>query len=212
MPGWTVIVDVVRALVFAAAHLCGNSLGGGILAVSFAIRLAMLPLTVRVARRMMAHQARIVALAPELERLRHRHRGEPARLAEATQALYREHQIELMPRGTVGPMLLQIPVSAALYQAVTLGISGGRAGFLWIADLARPDAVVAGTAAVLAGVAAGAGSSPTNRTAMVVSTAVTFLLAWRLSASVGLYWLASNGVSAFQSALLRRTAVAARTG
>ncbi len=61
---WSAAIDLVRALVFAAAHLCGNSLGGGILAVSLVARLALLPITLRAARRMMAHQASVTALAP----------------------------------------------------------------------------------------------------------------------------------------------------
>jgi len=69
MLDWSLVVDAVRALVFAVAHLFGNSVGSGILAVSVLVRLALLPLTLRAARRAMEHQARIGALKPELERL-----------------------------------------------------------------------------------------------------------------------------------------------
>ena len=80
---WSSIVDAVRTLVFLASHLCGHSLGGGILVVSFAVRIALLPLTLRMARQMRAHQARIAALAPMLGRLRQRHEGDRAALERA---------------------------------------------------------------------------------------------------------------------------------
>jgi membrane protein insertase Oxa1/YidC/SpoIIIJ len=47
-------------------------------------------------------------------------------------------------------------------------------------------------------------ASPTSRTAAGLAAAVTFLFAWRLSAGVGLYWIASNVVTVVQSLLVRR--------
>lgn len=202
---WSVLVDSVRALVFAASHVCGNSIGGGILVVSFMVRVALLPVTLRVARRMMAHQARITALAPDLERLRRRHGADRAALAQATMDLYKRHDIALMPRGVFTSMLIQMPIGGALYRAFASGL-GPRAGFLWMSDLARPDMLVAVTAATLAGVAVGAGPGA-NKMAIAMSAVMTGFLAWRLSASVGLYWVASNGVGVAQSLLLRRSVV-----
>ncbi|CAN5273678.1 YidC/Oxa1 family membrane protein insertase [soil metagenome] len=205
---WSGLIDLVRAVVFAASHVCGNSVGGGILLVSFAVRIAMLPMTLRVARRMQEHQARIAELAPELERLGRRYADDRAGLAEATAALYKRHDIAIMPRGVLASLLIQMPIGAALYRAFATGL-GPRAGFLWIGDLARPDAVVALASAVLAGVAVGVGPS-TSRTVIATNMLLTGFLAWRLSASVGLYWVASNSVGAVQSIVFRRSAAAAR--
>ena len=205
---WSTIVDAVRTLVFLASHVCGHSLGGGILVVSFAVRIALLPLTVRMARRMREHQSRITALAPTLSRLRERHDGDRAALERATLELYREHDIGLLPKGSLAAFLIQMPIGAALYRAFGSNL-GTRAGFLWITDLARPDAGLALVCVALAGVAAGA--EPTaSRTAIAINMAVTGYIAWRLSASVGLYWAASSSVSAVQSLLLRRPVAAVR--
>lgn len=206
---WSGLIDLVRALVFAASHVCGNSLGGGILLVSFVVRIALLPMTLRVARRMRDHQARVATLAPEIERLGRRYRDDRAGLAQATTALYERNDLSILPRGVVSSSLIQLPIGAALYRAFATGL-GPRTGFLWIGDLARPDAVVALLSAVLAGVAVGAGPS-TSRTAIVTNMLLTGFLAWRLSASVGLYWVASNTVGAVQSIVLSR-APAVRAG
>ncbi len=200
---WSLLVGFVRALVFAAAHLCGNSLGSGILAVSVLVRLALLPVTFRAARRALAHQGRMAELKPALDRLRHVHGGDRAGLAEATMRLYRERGIELMPRGTIAATLIQLPIGAAMYQAFASGL-GPKLSFLWIGDLGRPDVMLAAIAASLAGLAAGLSTNSNSRSAVAVSVTVTLILAWRLSSSVALYWIASNGVGAVQALALRR--------
>jgi YidC/Oxa1 family membrane protein insertase len=201
---WSFVVGVVRAAVFAAAHLCGNSIGSGILAVSVVVRLALLPLTLRAARHAMAHRARIAELEPAMARLRAVHGKDRAALAEATAQLHRKHGIEAIPRGTVAANLIQLPIGAALYQAFAKGL-GPRLGFLWIGDLARPDAMLAAVAASLAALTVGLGTTSNTRSAMAVSAVLTLIIAWRLSASVALYWIASSGVGAAQALLLRRT-------
>jgi YidC/Oxa1 family membrane protein insertase len=210
MLDWSLVVGFVRALVFAIAHVCGNSVGSGILAVSVLVRLALLPVTLRAARRAMAHQARIAELKPALERLRKRHGDDRTALAEATMQLYREHGIEMLPRATVAATLIQLPIGAALYQAFANGL-GPRLSFLWIGDLGRPDAVLAALAASLAGIAAGLSTTSSSRSAIALSVTITLIIAWRLSASVALYWIASSGVGAVQALVLRRSPIVPRT-
>ena len=202
MPVWSLLVELTRTLVFAAGHICGNSIGSGVLAISVLVRLALLPITLRTARRMMANQARIASLAPDVERLRGRFGDDRAALAQATAELYRQHDITAMPRELVVSTLIQMPIGGALYRVFTTGI-GTRVGFLWMTDLARPDAIVTVAAAAAAGLATAAAPS-SSRAAVASSMIITAVIAWRLSASVGLYWLASNGVGVVQSLVLRR--------
>lgn len=200
---WSAVIEAVRSLVFVASQLCGHSIGGGMILVSFAVRLALLPLTLRIALRLREHQSRIAALAPDLERLRRRHGDDRAALAQATMELYREHDIGLMPKGMLASLVIQMPFGAALYRAFSTGF-GQRSAFLWIADLARPDIGVALVAAGLAGAVAALAPS-TNRSAIAANMMITAFLAWRLTASVGLYWVASSCVSIVQAVLLRRS-------
>ena len=205
---WSSIVDAVRALVFLASATCGHSLGGGILVVSFAVRIALLPLTVRMARRMREHQARIAELAPKLAKLRQRHADDRPALDKATLELYQQHDIGPLPKGSLASLLIQMPIGAALYRAFGSSM-GTRIPFLWIPDLARPDAGLVVLCVALAGVAAGA-EPTTSRTAIAINMLITGYFAWRLSASVGLYWAASSSVSAVQTIVLRRSGAAAR--
>lgn len=202
---WTLFVDLLGTLLVALSHVCGGSLGGGIVVLSLIVRLAMLPLTLRLAIRMREQQAALKRLTPRIEALKKRHARDRARLAKELQALYTANGIGAAPKGSLLTALVQLPVGAGLYQAIAGGVRRA-ASFLWIGDLARPDAIIAGLAAAAAGAAivtAPDGSAQT-RTAAIVSTVLTFFFAWRLSAGVGLYWLTSNVVGVGQSLVLRR--------
>ena len=64
---WASFVELIRVAIFAAAHVCGGSLGAGIIGVSVIVRIALLPLTLRLARQARAQQMRVAALKPALD-------------------------------------------------------------------------------------------------------------------------------------------------
>ena len=100
---WAGFVELLRAGIFAAAHVCGGSLGGGIFLVSAGMRLALLPLTLRLARSARAQQAKLAALQPEIEALQRRFANDPGRLIRETRALHAKHGIRLLtPSGLLG--------------------------------------------------------------------------------------------------------------
>jgi YidC/Oxa1 family membrane protein insertase len=205
---WLSLLELFRVLLFSLAHVCGGSLGSAILVLSLMVRVALLPYTLRVAMRMRAHQAKLQQLAPELARLRQRYASDPARLRRVTRALYAEHGLSTLPKGTAASMVVQTIVGGAVYQAVG-SVARRAAGFLWISDPTRPDALIASIAAGLAGaatVAAGSGGGA-GRVSAAVTAGVTFILTWRLSAATALYGVASSAVSVVQSLLLRRRIV-----
>jgi YidC/Oxa1 family membrane protein insertase len=210
MSAWLFFVELLRISIFGLSHVLGGSLGGGILVFSLLLRVALLPLTIRGARRAQQHARRIRELEPELAKIRRRFATDSARQAEATLALYRKHRLGVVPAGTLNSFLVQLPINAGLYQAIVNGMRRAG-GFLWIRDLARPDVLLATFAALLAAAAAAVSgtNASTARNAAIVSGAITFVLAWRLSAGLGLYWVASNGVGLVQAVLTRPTKSAA---
>ena len=205
---WSPFLDLLRAVLFALAHVCGGSLGGGIVVLSLIVRLALLPLTYRLALRAHEYQMALRRLKPQLDALQQRYGTQPLRLAQETRALQAKNGIGMAPKGTFLGALVQMPIGAGVYS--TIGSVARRAvRFLWIHDLSRPDALVASLAAGLAGAAVAAGPSSTgSRASAVLAAGITFVVAWRLSAGVGLYWVASNVVGVAQSLLVRRAAAA----
>ena len=205
---WSPFLDLLRVVLFALAHVCGGSLGGGIVVLSLIVRLALLPLTYRLALRAHEYHDALRRLKPQLDALQTRHAADPLRLARETRALHARNGLGMAPKGTLLGALVQIPIGAGIYQ--TIGAVAERGvRFLWTRDLSRPDALVASVAAGLAGAAVAAGPSSTgSRVSAVLAAGVTFVLAWRLSAGVGLYWVASNVVGVVQSLLVRRAVTA----
>lgn len=209
---WETAVELVRVLIVSVASICAGSLGAAILAVSFGMRLALLPLTLRLAREARARQQRLAALRPELERLRRRYANDPARLWRETRALHEQHGIRLFtPTGMLG-MAVQFPLFAALFAATRRGL-GVKVRFLWIAELARPDALLALVVAVLTGlVAAGAmGTSGATEASAnlalvmaVILGGMTLLFLWSASSAVALSVGAGALVSALQTWILAR--------
>ena len=145
---WAGFVELIRVTIFSAAHLCAGSLGSGILAVSVAMRLALMPLTLRLARQAHLQQLRLAALKPQIDALQRRYASDPVRLMREMQQLHAANGIRLVTPGGIVGLLLQLPLLSGLFAAVRAGL-GERVRFLWIADLARPDAVLVAAVALL---------------------------------------------------------------
>jgi YidC/Oxa1 family membrane protein insertase len=209
--GWTDFVELIRAAIFGASHVVGGSLGGGILLVSFAVRLGLLPWTLRIARRAQLQQRRLADLAPELERLKKRWEKDPARLMSATQSLYKQHGVRLLDAGTLASVLVQWPLFAGLFTAVRRGL-GSKIRYLWIADLASPNALLVLVVAIASGVAgaltpSASTSTAPNTTWMIVAAAMTMLFLASTSSALALSVGAGSAVSALQNWLLRREVI-----
>ena len=203
-----VVVDPIRALIFAAAHLLGGSLGWGILSASAALRLALLPLTLRVARRQNSQQRLLRSLKPELAALEKQHGKNPAALWRETNALHqRAGYRPLDPVVTLGN-LARLPVLGGLFGAIRSVVSGRS--FAWIADLAQPNAALAilvATASGAAGFLSGqAGGSTARAAAMLAFVGASLALAFSLhfSAGVVLSWGANAVVDIVQGVVLVR--------
>ena len=206
---WTNLLDLFASALFALTHLYGGSLGLAIVTISLVFRLALLPVTLRIARRGLVMRKALKAIQPELERLRERHQKDPLRLQREVQKRYQRAGIRPFRDSGLVQTLLQMPFMAALYTVIREGVGpGGR--FLWIANLARPDALLAllvtVSSGLLAALSANTSSGSEVRAAALISMIVTMLFLVRIASGVGLYWAASNVVGLVQAQLLRREA------
>jgi YidC/Oxa1 family membrane protein insertase len=202
---WLGLVTAVQHLITLLAATTGGSIGLAIITVSVALRIALLPLTIRLARRAEEQRAILERMQPQLAVLKARYRNEPERLAAETLALYRQHGLQPFDPRSVSMMLLQLPFASALYSAISRGLGAGRR-FLWIADLAKPDFLLVTMIGALTFVTSLLGTSKdAQRSAAVISTVVTVAILWRLSAAIGLYWAGSTAVGALQAVMLRRS-------
>lgn len=77
-------------------------------------------------------------LQPLLKEIQEKHKGDREKLAQAQMALYKEHGVN--PLGGCLPMLVQMPIWIALYQALLQLSHEGllNQGFFWIPSLSGP--------------------------------------------------------------------------
>jgi YidC/Oxa1 family membrane protein insertase len=203
---WHEAVEILREAMFAYAHATNGNLATGILTVTLLARLALFPLMLRLGRASVRHQERVRSIQPELDAIKLRWKSNPQRLAEETRAAFAREGIPMVPLAGLLGGLAPAPVLLALYSAVRqCAAVGGR--FIWIADISRPDRVLAVVVTAVAGLAAWVVPQPEgqSRTLMTLLPAlITMIVLWKMAAGVGLYWGVSSAVGAAQTLLVTR--------
>jgi YidC/Oxa1 family membrane protein insertase len=128
----------ISKALLAVMRICYNlthSWGISVILLAVFLNILLFPLTLKSFKSMQKMQA----LHPQMEKLKAQNKDNPQRLNKEMMELYRKHKIN--PFGGCLPLLLQMPIFFALYQALIKSIELRGSGFLWIKDLSMPDAV-----------------------------------------------------------------------
>lgn len=186
--------------------LTGNY-GWAIITITILIRIVLAPLTIAQIRSM----ERMKALQPKIEELKAKFGDDKERLNREVLKVYAEGGAN--PLGGCLPILLQIPVFVALYQALQWSIDLRGAPFvLWMRDLSAPDTVftLAGIPVNILPALMGAtmlwqqkistppSTDPSQAQTMQMMTVVMTVLFWNLPSGLTLYWTVQNILSIAQ--------------
>ena len=207
---WGAFLELFQVSLFWLTQFYGGQLASAIVTFSLLARIALLPLTVRLALRARAHARRLREIRPQLDRVRERWAQDPQRMMTNTMAVYERHDVRPMDAGLLKGSLAQTPVFLGLFQAVrsALAQSGAAQPFLWVANLARPDVGVAVLAMSLMGLSTVAGASETQPGWSLALPAISAgAMALMFSAGFGLYLAATGLVGVLQGLLVRRIEV-----
>ena len=113
--------------------MVGN-FGLAIVALTVLLKLILFPL----ADKSYESMAKMKKIAPEVEKLKAKHKDDPAKQQQEMMALYGKEKINPM-MGCI-PMLVQIPIFYSLYKVLTVTIEMRHAPFFgWITDLSARD-------------------------------------------------------------------------
>ncbi|MCX5686883.1 MAG: membrane protein insertase YidC [Candidatus Omnitrophica bacterium] len=124
-------IIVVLKFFYALFHNWGIS----IILLAIFLNIILFPLTMKSFRSMQKMQE----LHPQMEKLKVQYKADPKKLNKEIMELYKKYNIN--PMSGCLPMLLQMPIFVALYQALMKSIELRNARFLWIRDLSSPEAV-----------------------------------------------------------------------
>ena len=140
-PEWTTIIyfgifDFIAQLLLQLLgffYSLVHNWGWAIIILSVAVYFLLFPLSIKQMRSMKEMQL----LQPKIDALRKELKDNPQRLNKEIMELYKEHKVN--PLGGCLPLLLQMPIFFALYQALIRSVALRGAHFLWIKDLSSPD-------------------------------------------------------------------------
>jgi YidC/Oxa1 family membrane protein insertase len=102
----------VFATGLAAIYAVVSSYGLAIILLTIAVRLVLLPLSIKQTKSMREMQR----IQPELKQIQQKFKNDRQKATEAQMALYKEHGVN--PFGGCAPLLLQFPVLIALYWVI----------------------------------------------------------------------------------------------
>ncbi len=192
--------------------------GIAIILITVLQKIAFHPLTHKSLKSMQAMQT----IQPKIQALQERYKNNPQKKQEETMALYKKHGVN--PMGGCLPMVVQIPIFIALYNALSNSVEMWQAHFLWIRDLTQPDSLFslavwggydfhANILALLMGVSmwvqqkmSPPAGDPRQAQMMLWMMPILFtFMFWSFPSGLVLYWLVKNILQVGQQWLITRT-------
>ena len=108
----TFIFNPILNSLIALSTYVGNNFGWAIIVLTIVVRLILFPLTIRQTRSSKAMQS----LQPKIQELQKKYARNQQKLQQEMMKLYKEAGMN--PLGCLWPMLIQLPIWIALYQAI----------------------------------------------------------------------------------------------
>jgi YidC/Oxa1 family membrane protein insertase len=187
--------------------------GVAIILLTVITKVLLFPLTVKSMTSMKAMQA----LQPQINALRSKHKSDPQRLQRETMELYRAHKVN--PLGGCLPMVVQVPIFYALYDALSVSVDLQNAAFIcfgrffgidfWICDLARHDPtyvlpILMGVSMFVQQKMTPVMGDPRQAKMMLFMPVIFTFMFFNLPAGLVLYWTLSNVLQIAQQKYMER--------
>lgn len=132
---WFGFIARVMHTILDTFHSYGMPYFLAIISLTVLVRGMMFPIS----RKQAIMAAKQKALAPKLNELKLKHGDDKEKMARAQMELWRKHGIN--PLGGCLPIFIQFPVFIALYTCLNTAVDLRLAPFLWVENLAAPDAL-----------------------------------------------------------------------
>ncbi|MEJ8304934.1 YidC/Oxa1 family membrane protein insertase [Saccharibacillus sacchari] len=114
------------------ARWFGGEYGLAVLLLVLIVRTLILPLTIKSVKSSKAMQA----IQPEMQKLREQYKDDPQRMQQEQMRLFQENKVN--PAAGCLPLIIQMPIFIALYNAIIYNSDLAQHSFLWM-ELGKPD-------------------------------------------------------------------------
>ncbi|TMV48203.1 membrane protein insertase YidC [Paenibacillus mesophilus] len=182
------------------ADLMWGQYGLSILVVTIIIRFLVLPLTLKQYRSSKAMQA----IQPEMKKIKDKYKDDPKKQQEETMKLFQKSGVN--PLAGCLPLVVQMPILIALYNAIVRNDLISSHSFLWM-QLGTPDPYY--VLPVLAALTTWAQQkvmstqmTPQMQSLMFIFPVLIFVMSMNFASALPLYWVYSNLFTVVQSYFL----------
>ncbi|HPF21264.1 MAG TPA: YidC/Oxa1 family membrane protein insertase [Syntrophomonas sp.] len=192
------------------------SYGLAIILMTIAIKILMFPLT----QKQMHSMAAMQEIQPKTKYIQEKYKDDPQVMQQKIMELYKEHGVS--PFGGCMPLLIQMPIFIAFYQALFnfKFVNLAHAGFLWIPNIGKPDPyfllaiLAAATTYYQQKISMVDSKDPTQKTMLYFMPIFMAFIAYKLPAGLPLYWVVFNILGILQQLYVnsQKRKVAASTG
>jgi YidC/Oxa1 family membrane protein insertase len=193
--GFFTVVAKPLLWVLRLTNTVTKNFGIDIIILSILIKIIFLPLT-QISFKSMKEMQKV---QPEMARLKETYKNDKARLQQEIMLLYKRRKIN--PMSGCLPMLIQIPVFIALYNALQYTIEMRHAPFfLWIKDLAAKDPIyitplIMGATMVIQQKMTPSAADPAQAKMFMLMPIMFTFLFLNFPSGLVIYWLINNVLS-----------------
>jgi len=193
--GWFTVVAKPLLWLINQTHSVTKNFGIDIILISILIKLIFLPLT-QISFKSMKEMQKV---QPEMNRLREQYKNDKARLQQEIMLLYKRRKVN--PMSGCLPMVIQIPVFIALYNALQNTIEMRHAPFfLWIQDLSGKDPLyitplIMGATMVIQQKMTPTAADPAQAKMFLLMPVMFTFLFLSFPSGLVLYWMVNNILS-----------------
>ncbi|MGE5397535.1 MAG: YidC/Oxa1 family membrane protein insertase [Chitinophagales bacterium] len=201
---WHFLVDKFSDLIQFCYHISEliglPNYGVAIIIITLLIKVVLYPLTNSQLKSMRAMQE----IQPKMKALQEKHKDTPEKLQSEMMSLYKENGVN--PLGGCLPLLIQLPILMAFYQALAKFkySVAAHAIFLWVPNLSQKDPIyllplLAGlTTYVQQKVSMVDTNDPTQKSMLFMMPILIAWMATRFPSGLALYWVVFNLLSILQ--------------
>jgi YidC/Oxa1 family membrane protein insertase len=224
LPMQWIVVPVLAVMRWC--HTYVPNYGFAIVLLTVITKVLFFPLTLKSMSSMKAMQA----LQPQINALRAKHKSDPQRAQREMMELYRQHKVN--PLGGCLPMVVQVPIFYALYDALSVSVELQGAPFIafgtlpawvpllgghcvWICDLAKADPtyilpILMGASMFIQQKMTPVMGDPRQAKMMLMMPILFTFMFLSLQSGLVLYWTLSNVLQIAQQKYMERSARAGK--
>ena len=206
------LVVPTQDLILWLADTFNGSYGFAIIIITLIVRIIILPLNLSQSRKSLAQQERTAVIKPELDVIQAKQKAaqtneEKAIAQQELMSLYKDNNMSML--GGIGclPLLIQMPIFTAMFQAIRLSEPIATSTFIGINLGTRniPLAIAAGLIYLVQAYVSMIGISPEQKkqmkTMMYMNPIMILMFTISSPAGLGLYWLVGGFFGVFQTLL-----------